>query len=471
MESSTPFPGSGEIYDWICGFINMERGQSIRSFRLDRMKILAGLTGHPENCAPAFHTAGSKGKGSVTAMIAAILNAAGRKCSLYASPHVMDFRERISLGKVFFEENVYGKAGSLLRETVETLVKSTEPEYALFNSKNEDGEEPTFFELMTLWFFLCSRTAGVDSMAVETGMGGRLDATNILDPLVSVITLIELEHTEYLGSTIEAIAGEKAGIIKKERPVIISAQKKEALDVFRKKAAASGSPVYYFPEWGEVKNVKLHKSGTDFSLNLKNPADGRLLAFDNLHLSVPAEVQAFNAGLAVLAVKTVYPDIPEEAFRKGLDDFTLPARFERLLLDQDFIVDGAHTPGSIEKTVDSFLRLYGKGGILIFGCAAGKDAGKMASILYPDFSKIIITTPGTFKKSSPLEIYEIFKDLDPENRKSPGNVVTADDAEIMYVPDTGEAVSRALELGKKLDLPILGTGSFYLAAEIRKLAV
>ena len=462
-DGETAAGSSAEIYDWISGFINMERGQSFKSFRLDRMKILSELTGHPETCAPAVHTAGSKGKGTVTGMIASILNAAGISCSVYASPHVMDFRERLSMGKFFFEETIYKAAGSELRRAVDLLVKSREPKYSLFDKDSENGEEPTFFELMTLWYFLCSRAANVKAMAVETGMGGRLDATNIVDPLASVITLIELEHTEYLGSTIAAIAGEKAGIIKRNRPVVLAAQQNDALEVFKKKAEETGSPLYYFPEYCEIKNLAVKKSGTTFSLKLKNPGNGKDLFYDELKLLLPGRIPAENAALALLAVKTAFPQIPDSAAVNGLAGFSLPARFERLPLKQDFVLDSAHTAASAQGTMAAFKQLYGSGGVLIFSCAASKDAAAMASIYIPNFSKIIITTPGTFKKSFPEEVYKTFKELASRNENTQQN---AGHPEILFMPDTEKALCAALELGNKLRLPILSTGSFYLAGEV-----
>jgi len=188
MLASTPFTGSPEVYDWLSGYINLERGQTLRSFRLDRTIALAELAGHPEKCAPSFHVAGSKGKGSVTGMIAAILEASGMRTARYSSPHVSDFRERILLGDSFFSEEIYTHAGTELRELVASLPST--PYADLFDPRFEYGEGPSFFELMTLWFFLCARLSHADAMAVETGMGGRLDATNIDDPLASVITII-----------------------------------------------------------------------------------------------------------------------------------------------------------------------------------------------------------------------------------------------------------------------------------------
>ncbi|MCA1949071.1 MAG: tetrahydrofolate synthase, partial [Treponema sp.] len=195
------FSSSQEVFSWLSGFINFERGLSAKAFRLDRMHILAELAGHPELSAPVIHIAGSKGKGSVTTMIASMLHEAGFKTGRYVSPHVTEYRERVSLADRFFDESVYAEAGNELKELVNRAV-SQYP--ALFSPDAPEGESPTYFELLTLYFFLCCRSACCDVMVVETGMGGRLDATNIVDPILSIITPIELEHTQYLGNTIEA---------------------------------------------------------------------------------------------------------------------------------------------------------------------------------------------------------------------------------------------------------------------------
>jgi dihydrofolate synthase/folylpolyglutamate synthase len=451
MESSTPFTGSAGVFSWLSRFINFERDLSHKPFRLDRMRRLAELAGRPESCAPAVHVAGSKGKGSVTGMIAAILEAGGYKTARYASPHVSDFRERISLGSSFFAEEIYAEAGNRLRRAAGDFM--------------ETGDEPTYFELMTLWFFLCARLSGCRAMAVETGMGGRLDATNIMDPLVSVITVIELEHTEILGNTIAAIAGEKAGIIKSKRPLVLAGQKPEALEVFRRRASETESPLFYFPQWGKISGLCVSPEGTAFNLELKDPQPGRngnrpgSRIFRDLRLLLPGRIQAENAGLAVLAIAAAFPDIPEKAVREGLGGFSLPARFERLRTGPVFVIDGAHTARSAGECVRTFTELYGRGGVLLFGCASGKDVLSMAETLIPAFSRIIITTPGTFKKSAPVEVYDAFVKKASGHRNPP---------EILFIPHTGRAIEEAVSLGEKENLPVLGTGSFYLAGEIRR---
>jgi dihydrofolate synthase/folylpolyglutamate synthase len=449
------FSGSADVFAWISRFINMGRGQSYKSFRLERMAALCRLAGNPENSAPLIHVAGSKGKGSATGMIGAILEAAGYKTARYTSPDVMEKRERITQGSRFFDESIYLAAGRELAETVEKLSSLGGPEGRLFDPSWEEGEEVTFFELMTLYFFLCARTAHCDAMAVETGMGGRLDATNIVNPLAAVITLIELEHTEYLGKTLAAVAGEKAGIVKTGVPLILAAQEAEALEVFRETARVKDAPLLYFPEQAELRDIRVSREGTRFTLRFTGdpPPENRLPDELSLALKIPGEVQAMNAGLAVLAIRRVRPQIGGEEIIRGLKDFSLPARFEQIAEDPEFVIDGAHTPKSVEQCCKTFLSLYGGGGTLIFGCAERKDAAAMADILSPHFSRVIITTPGTFKKSNPGGLHRIFSE------RIQGTT------ELLLIPDTAAAVKRAREDRRG---PVLGTGSFYLAAEIRK---
>jgi dihydrofolate synthase/folylpolyglutamate synthase len=394
-------------------------------------------------------------------MIASVLEAAGRRVARYMSPHVSDYRERISLGSGFFDEEIYIAAGEELRKIAAAVTDFSKEEFRKFDPGVEGGEGPTFFELLTLYFFLCARCGNCNAMVIETGMGGRLDSTNIVDPLVSVITLIEKEHTEILGSTIASIAGEKAGIIKPLRPVVLGAQPVEALEVFRKVASEKQAGLYYFPEIADVVNVRVHKGGTDFTLNFKNSFFSA-----PLDLSIPMHglVQAQNAGLAVTALRLAFPEINEETISQGLAACRLPARFEKVLDDPTVIIDGAHTPESVSLCTDTLCKLYGGGGILVFGCAAGKDSVSMAKVLIPHFSKIIITTPGIFKTSNPEKVYEEFcsiKKLMTVKPEPPEN------SGIFFIKETVKAIEQALEYGREGGLPVLGTGSFYLAAEIR----
>jgi dihydrofolate synthase/folylpolyglutamate synthase len=473
------FTSSEEVFRWLSNFINLEKGQKPKSFRIDRMEALSLLAGNPHKCAPSIHIAGSKGKGSVTGMLAAILTAAGLRAARYMSPHVNDIRERICLDGSFFNEDIYCRAGDELRDIVEARLhdSSLPPSAAsLFDTASPDGCEPTYWELLTLYFFLCARYAKCDIMAVETGLGGRLDSTNILDPLVSVITLIELEHTNFLGGTIAQIAGEKAGIIKQGRPVVLAKQRCEALEVFRKKAQEMNSPLYCLPEISQLTDINVTSGGTSFSLSFSHSLLLRTSA--SFTLPIPGKVQAENAALAIAAIEVISKEISntqtresmiasqkifnEDVIRKGLTNLKIPARFEKINETPAFIIDGAHTPESLSLCIETFCSLYGEGGVLIFGCAADKDAAAMARIAHPAdaahsrFGKIIITTPGTFKASDPALVYETF-------------VKIAGEEKVSLVRDTREAAAQAVSFAKEKELPVLGTGSFYLVSEIRKL--
>ena len=436
------FSSSSDVFAWLSKFINLERGQTPKSFNPKRMEFLTELAGNPERCAPSIHIAGSKGKGSVTGMITAILTAEGFRTARYMSPHVIDIRERICLGSSYFSEDIYCTAGDELRK-----------------AENRCTEfEPTFWELLTLYFFLCAKHANCDVIVAETGMGGRLDSTNVLDPLVSVITLIELEHTNFLGNTIAEVAGEKAGIIKQGKPLILAKQESAALEVFKKKAKEKNSPLLYFPEIAELSDITVHGNGTDFTVCFKS-ANSALESTLALSIPIPGKVQAENAALAIAAVKTAFPHIDENTICSGVKNLNIPARFEKLPHELPFIIDGAHTPESLELCIETFCSLYGEGGVLIFGCAADKDAAAMARIAIPHFSKIFITTPGTFKISNPPLVYDAFAELEREKTQ--------------LILDTQEAVKQAVRFAKKTckndkSLPILGTGSFYLVSEIRK---
>jgi len=451
-DSRKRFSSSGEIFSWLLEFANFERGHSIaKSYRLDRTEILAGLAGNPEKCAPSIHMAGSKGKGSVTAMISSILEAQGLRVARYMSPHVSDSRERVSLGNAFFDDSVYCAAGDELREIVE--VKLPASKARLFDPTCAEGEGPTYFELLTLFYFLCARSGRCDALVVETGMGGRLDCTNIVDPLVSVITLIELEHTAWLGNTIAEIAGEKAGIIKPGKPVLVARQRTEALEVFRDRANAKNSSFLYFPEIASIENIRLHTGGTDFTLALSGANNQKL----DLSIPTPGAVQAENAGLAVKAVKIAFPEIADGVIARGLAQAKIPARFEKVVDDPPFILDGAHTPESVSLCAQTFCSLYGMGGLLLFSCALDKNVKAMAQMLLPFFSRIIITTPGAFKASAPDEIYKAFCEGGADKT--------------VLVPDVVEAARLALSQSREKGLPALCAGSFYLAAEARAVAL
>lgn len=444
--AKTHFSSSDDIFEFLMGFVNVEKGQKTE-FKLDRMLYLASLLGNPHMGRKTIHVAGSKGKGSVSAMCANILARAGFGTGLYTSPHLLRWKERISFADKEMPEK--------------TLITAMEEILPLIEEKNPSdfpgGELPTYFELTTLVAFCAFRRSGCTAQVIETGLGGRLDSTNIVDPDVSVITPIELEHTQYLGDTIEKIAGEKAGIIKEHKPVCIAVQKSEAFRVFRSAADLRHSPFFSIEEAAEISDIRIGADGTDCTIRATSARSSplsRALPEQGLSVHSPmiGRIQAYNMALAIMATSCAVPDLAPQAVAEGLAAARLPARFELVCKDPSIVLDGAHTPESITLTMDTMASLYGGEKVLLFACAYDKKHEEMARILAPHFGAIVVTKPGTFKQSSPEAVFESFKAI-----KS--------DAEL--IPDTHAAIVRATSLASARNAALLVTGSFYLCAEAK----
>lgn len=439
------FRSADDVFRWMESFVNLERSRVARGLRLDRMEGLCALAGKPQFALPTIHVAGSKGKGSFAVMAASVLQEAGLKTALYLSPHVSDYRERIALSDGFFPEELYIKEGEELKVIAE--------EYLALHGRGEESE-PSFFELATLYFFLCAREARCDAAVVETGMGGRLDATNVVLPEVSVIQPIELEHTEWLGDTLEKIAGEKAGIAKPGRPLISATQDERVMEVLRRAAETKGCPFYPLGELSELRNLSVDPEGTSFVLAFPGLPDGGPFGGElRLRLSMLGSVQARNAAAAALAVKLAFPVVDAGTLARGLARAVAPARFEKVMDRPPVLLDGAHTPASAALVVRTFRDLYGEGGVLLFGCAVDKDVRAMAAELAPHFSTVYATKPGSFKKCDLQSIRGAFEE--------------AGHRSVIVIAATDEALREAIEEAKRRDLPLLVTGSFYLAAEAR----
>jgi dihydrofolate synthase / folylpolyglutamate synthase len=432
------FSSSQEVFRSFEPYIDLERGAAKEELKLDRMRALAACAGDPQGRSPGegpefIHVAGSKGKGSVCAMIASILSEAGIKTGLYSSPHVTGYAERISLAGEPFPESAYLEAGEAVHEALAAF------------AKKYPQDRPTFFELLTLLAFIVFRRQGCRAVVLETGLGGRLDSTNIVLPKASVIQPIELEHVEYLGGTIPLIAGEKAGIIKPGVPVFISPMRPEARSVMEARALELGSPLYDSEKLSVIRSCALGVDGTECAFSIEAP--GGRMDFE-LSLAMIGRVQARNAALAALTVSRVYPAIDKATIARGLEKARLLARFEVLSKDPLRVVDGSHTPDSVAAALDSWKALGG-GGTLLFGCASDKDMEGMAKILAGEFESLIITAPGSFKKADPLKAFNAFAPLGHS---------------VILEPDTCAALRMALDRGR-----LLVTGSFYLAAAARRL--
>lgn len=433
---------------WAEKFINFEKNPKKDLLNLKTMQRYADYFGNPQNGYKTIHLAGSKGKGSVSVMIACILKETGLKTGLYTSPHVMDFRERISEAGAFFSDDAYSSAYAGIINGIEEMMKK------------DPALEPTWFEIMTMLAFLLFKNEACSWGVFETGMGGRLDTTNILKPEACVITPIELEHCLYLGDTIEKIAFEKAGIIKKKVPVFCFKQEPQALEVFRRKAEEMQSPFFYMPEI--IKYIQAETSFEGLRIKIefdKTNMIGKLFPRPlSAVLSLLDGIQAENAALAACTVKYLFPQIPEKDIEQGLSKAWLPARFQVLRKEPAVIIDGAHTHNSIEFCTNTYSKLTDKKCILVFACAEDKKTETIALLFKKIADKIYITIPGNFKKSNIDVTHSDFV-------KAYGNT----GIEVIKDENFTAVIERALKEAEEKGLPLLVTGSFYLAAEAKKI--
>jgi len=424
-----------------------------RAAHLQVMRELCLLFDNPQKSYECWHVAGSKGKGSVSAMIAAILAGAGESVGVYQSPHVSDWRERIRTSAGFFTDELYLQAMQELysrRGEIQSLCQQI-------------GMAVGWFELVTLLGMLTFRNAGVRRAVFEVGMGGRLDATNIIQPVISVITPIEREHTQYLGPDLQAIAREKCGIIKEKVPVVTSRQDASVQAVIVKTARERQCRLTDVPTMMEVGVKQLTQTGMD--IELEDKKTGEIIT---AQLPLLGEIQAENAALATLAVRTIFPAFPATIISQGLSQVRLPGRFQIIDKIPDFpgipalVLDGAHTPRSLELTLATWRRLFGpvgqgrgessgKWGRVLFACAADKEMKQLAQIITANFAEIILTKPGEFKKSDLPGLAQAFAEQG---------------AKVACIGETDLAIRQAFFEASSAGEPLLVTGSFYLLGEV-----
>ncbi len=436
-----------QVVEYMEHFTNLERKTdkySTRTYRLDRMQAIMDVLGNPQRTYKTIHVAGSKGKGSTASYIAAGLKAIGYKVGLYMSPHVSDYRERFTLCGQFVPDSDLVLVGNQLASAL-----------VGFRFCDQFGEnEPTTFELYTAFAFLLFAHLGCQWAVIETGLGGRLDATNILLPEASVITPIELEHCDILGDTLAKIAWEKSKIIKAGKPSFCSFQSCEALAVLRAEALSCSSSFSYLGDF--VLHLDEHcvvfRDGSSYSFNL----------------AMPGLVQAQNCALAILVLRhlglfNAVVSLP------ALDAVALPGRMEKISWKRTLYLDGAHTRNSMGHLLETFRSMYPSScvsssvssfggcrpGVCIFGCVAGKNVDAMADEVLSCFDKIVVCRPGTFKKSDPEGIYSLLL-----SRCRPGQTVVLRES-------ASAALAWVLENSVSSE-PVLACGSFYLAGVIKE---
>jgi dihydrofolate synthase/folylpolyglutamate synthase len=410
---------------------------------LETIRQLLALVGNPQESFPSIHIGGTNGKGSVAAMTAAILSAAGYRTGLYTSPHLRSFTERIQVaGAPIGEAEIAALTGKLATVAARHFAPGTGPPPPGCLS------HPTFFELTTTMAFLHFASRGVGAAVVEVGLGGRLDATNVIVPEVAAITNVTLEHEAYLGRTVTEIAGEKAGIVKAGVPIVTTA-KEEALAVIRRVAEVREAPVIEVPTAYAWRVRASELNGLRFDLV------GPTAEYADLFVPLAGRHQAENAALAVAVAETLATQgfrIGRDAIRHGLAATRWPGRLQSLAGCPRVLLDGAHNPAGIEM-LERFLAEH-QGGlgrlVLVFGVLADKDWRSMLTRLLPFAETLVLTRPPGERGTDPADVAAGAREQHPDVR------VEAD-------PEAALTLARALagEEGT-----VLVAGSLYLVGAV-----
>lgn len=353
---------------------------------LENIRRLCAFAGDPQKRYISIHVAGTNGKGSVCAAIHAILRRQGFRVGLYTSPHIHHFRERIQVDGTPISD------GDLIR-----LTNLFRPEIDRLNC--------TFFEATTAMAFQYFSEAGVQAAVVETGLGGRLDATNVLEPNAVVITSIGLDHTEHLGHDIASIAREKAGIIKSGIPVIVGQMETEACDVIREAASRHGAPALFAGESIHIDNAVVTSTGSRFDLTIENRR------FSDLFTPLAGRYQMWNGALAVAAAVRLSLDISETSVREGLASVHWKGRLQKIADSPAVFVDAAHNAAALSALIDTLLEWFTAERIhLVIGMLKDKDYVEAARRMGPRVGSVTTVTPNSHRAVPAEELASVFEE-------------------------------------------------------------
>jgi dihydrofolate synthase/folylpolyglutamate synthase len=393
---------------------------------LDRVETLAGALGAPQRGRRFVHVAGTNGKGSVCAMIEAGLRAAGLRTGLFTSPHLLEPVERIRINSVPVEPERFAAAFARVHETAERMLDVGQLDL-----------HPTYFETVVAMALLTFQEAEVDVAVLETGLGGRLDATNIVLPEVAVVTPVDYDHEALLGKSIEAIALEKAGILKPGVPAVFARQRPEAAAVLERRAAELGIPVVHTADFA-VRELEMHPGGSRFI------ATGS----ETLRIDCPlaGEHQVENALAAAAAL--LRTGVPPTAIERGIAGTRWPGRLERVAEAPDIVLDGAHNPSGARALAAYIDRFYsGRSVWLIYGAMRDKAITEVGGVLFPKAQRLIATAPAMARAARPETIAAL-----------------SDHPNVTAVPTLGGALEMARREARPKDA-IFVTGSLFLVAE------
>jgi len=391
-------------------------------FSLDRMFALMEALGNPQATYPIVHIAGTKGKGSVAALCASALTAAGYRTGLYTSPHLEDYVERIQVD-----------GSPLTHEGLAALVDEVKPAVARI-------PKLTTFEITTAIGFLAFARQNVDAAVIEVGLGGRLDATNVVTPRVSVITSLSMDYTAVLGDTLAKISGEKAGIIKEAVPVVSAPQKEEALEALLRVARERSAPVTLVG-----RDVTFEAQGASL--------DGQEFRIQDMEFKIPllGSYQVLNAAVAYAALKQSGLNVSDAALQEGFSRVKWPARFEVARREPPVVFDSAHNEDSFARLRETLERHFPSRQVyLILGASEDKNLAGMLRVMKPLIRELIVTR------------------ADHPRALEAGKIQSAADA--LEVPNeavtpVAAALTRALKLSAKDGSIVLSAGSMFVTAE------
>ena len=411
---------------------------------LNNIRAVLDRLGHPEHKFRSVHIAGTNGKGSVAAMVESILRAAGYRTGLYTSPHLVCINERMAVNATAIADHDFAAAFNAISGAIEVLLAEGPERGGL-------AHHPSYFECLTamaLWHFA---QVGVEAAVLEVGMGGRLDATNVVRPDVAVITAIDFDHERYLGQSLEKIAAEKAGIIKPGVPVVNAAAHPLAREVVAAQAAAIGAPLVDVESDYRVEQVLTADFGRyEFLLRGGEGFELRLAP------SLRGTFQVDNAVTAVAAARQLaargWP-IPPTAIAEGIAGARWAGRMELVRRQPLLWLDGAHNPAGARQVLRFWEEhLSGRCIHLVFGTLRDKAVGEVADLLFPRAASIVVTQPATPRAASPALLARLARTFTPN---------------VAVEPDPGCALRRALEAAGSEEV-VFVTGSLFLVGECRQ---
>jgi len=412
-----------------------EVGKGGINLGLDRISYILDKIGNPQKNLKVIHVAGTNGKGSVCAMLNNILIEQGYKVGLYISPHLERFTERIKIDNQELDLDEFSKYFEKIKKVIDHMISF-------------GFEPPTEFEIITAFALDYFNEKGLDYVILEVGLGGRFDATNVVNPLVSVITSISYDHIDRLGATLTEIAYEKAGIIKENGLVVLYPQRYEDVKkVIKRECLLKAAGLKEV----EVEDIKKKESSINCQrFDYKD--------FKDITINLLGEHQILNATTAIetlsaLREKGVF--VSEKNMRTGLLKTKWPGRIEILSKEPLFIIDGAHNVDGATVLKDFIQKnLKDMDIILIFGLLKDKDVDGIINVIVPIGRDIVLTKPLSDRALDPYELYQKIKGINPHSN--------------LYIEEeVNKAVLKALELSGK-DKAIIATGSLYLIGDVRK---